>query len=115
MAVQPEGFRAPGHEDLAISGAFGDQGIGANEAFVPNDNVMADGSVHGEKTAFPDRNHAGDVGAGGKPAVIADRAVVPNHRSTPNKDVVSKPHAGMNHHIVHDEAIFAILAILGQT
>ena len=114
MAVQPEWFGAFGQEDLTIFGAFGDQGIGADEAFVSHDHVVAHGGVHGEEAVFPYRDYAGDVRAGGKPAVIADRAVVSNHRAAPNENVVSEPNARVDEDIVHDEAILAILAVCGQ-
>jgi hypothetical protein len=46
--------------------------------------------------------------------MIANGAVMPDHRSAPDENVISEPNARVDHDMVHDEAVLAILAVLWQ-
>ena len=113
-AIKPERLCVVGQENLLIVGAFRYERVRTDEAFVSDDNVVRDRRVNGEKAVPSHRHYSRDISARGKPTMVADGAVVPDHGPAPDEDIISEPNARVDHDVVHDEAVLAILAVLRQ-
>ena len=115
MAVKPERLCVLGQKDLLVVGAFRDERVRADEALVSDNNIVGDSRVHREKAVSSHGHYSREIGARGEPAMIANGAVMSNHRSAPDKDIISEPNARVDHDVVHDETVLAILAVLRQS
>jgi hypothetical protein len=113
-AVKPEWLSVLGQKNLLVVGAFSDERVRTDEAFVSDNNIVRDRRVHGEKTVSSHGHYPGEIRAGSKPAMVADGAVMSDHSPAPDEDIISEPNVRVDHDMVHDEAVLAILAVLRQ-
>jgi len=107
LAVETEQLCITADEDTAAARRFGHRGARTEQAVGAERDVVANRGAKPEEAAFADNCITAHDALGGKPAMVVDAGMMPDHSSAPQRDAVAQPTAGFYADIVQDDAVLA--------